>query len=436
MNTVAPAQAKGPRIETLDVLRGFAVCGMFVVNISMMGQSAWDIFLGPEPNWSVAEVIVYWVKELYFEGTSRAMFSILFGASFMIMMSKVMNATDPVGPVDIYYRRCLWMMVIGICHATILLWPGDILFHYAMPAMALLPFRHASPKILFTLAAVLMIPLNLIEGADDIKNAEVYDAARPALTRQLAGQQLDEKDKAAIERYNEAKESKGESKDDYPEELAARQAYWSSLKFQTGVWLKWLDFEAFGWALEAFTFMLIGIGLFKLGVLTGAHSTRFYLVLGLVGLALGLAINIHETWLKWRSNDAAGLWLDEMTYQHGRLAMALATIGLLTVIVKSATAHWFTLPLQSIGRMALSNYLGQSILAAIVFTGFGYFGKLNNVEILGVVVIIWAIQIIASTWWLRHFLIGPAEWVWRSLTYWKLQPLYRHGDAESPSTAG
>lgn len=431
--TVASGRSSGPRIDVLDVLRGFAVCGMLLINIPMMGRSIWDVFSNPYDGWSATEQTVYWVKEMFFEGSSRAMFSILFGASFMLMMAKTMQPGDSVAPVDIYYRRCVWMMVLGVVHATLLLWPGDILFHYALPAMALFAFRHASPKLLIGIVAVFMVVLNFMEGAEDLKHAKTYTAAQPVLAKQLAGQELTDAEEEIIEKFEEARDSKSKTTDGYEDEVKARQGYISSVRFLSGIWVQWFDFDAFSWSLEAFTFMLLGIAFYKLGILTGARSLNFYLLLGVASFTIGFLINWHETSLKFATNDAPGLWQDELTYQHGRLGIALGNICLIAAIVKSAFGRALLTPLQHIGRMALSNYLGQSIIAAILFTGFGLYGKLDNLGLWGLAAAIWVFQAIFSKVWLTYYLMGPFEWVWRSLTYWKPQPMLRERDAVSAS---
>ena len=413
------------RIDALDVLRGFAVCGMLLINIPIMGRSVWDIFSNPNDAWTLGEHVQYWIRELFFEGSSRAMFSILFGASFMLMMSKVMQPADPVAPVDIYYRRCCWMMLFGVIHATLLLWPGDILFHYALPGMALFAFRKADPRLLLGLAAVFMVVLNLVEASEDLKLAKVYRDAQPAIAKQVAGQALSDAESVAVKKYQAAKESKSKSNEDYRSEVEARRGYFSSVAFQSNIWVQWLDFDAFGWALEAFTFMLIGIALFKLGILTGERSVSFYLVLGTVSMLLGIAINFHETWLKVTTSDAPGVWLDEITYQHGRLAICLGNIGLIIAALKSNLGRIIFRPLQDIGRMALSNYIGQSLIAAIVFTGLGMFGKLNNLQLWTLAAMVWVFQAVCSRYWFKYYRMGPMEWLWKSLTMWEVQPITR-----------
>jgi uncharacterized protein len=391
-----------------------------------MGRGVWGDFALPYDGWSRSEQYFFWINEMFFEGTSRAIFSMLFGASFMMQVRDSMHADSPIQSVDRYFRRCLWMLLIGVFHATVLLWPGDILFHYALPGMALLPFRTTRPRTLLWLAGVLMIILNAGEGKEDISLALLKNDAEIAQQKQKEGFALNDKEETAIEDWSEAILERGVDTEEIEEETRARQTYWGSLAHQSAIWIEWLEFDAYVWMLEAFAFMIIGIAFFRLNVLTGERSTRFYILLTLVSLGVGLTINAAETWTKWTTFNGAGVFLDELSYQHGRLGIALSFVGALVVAFRTRTGAFLLRPLQVIGRMALTNYLGHSIVAAIMFTGCGLFGKLGNWQLWGLAVLIWVVQYVCSYAWLSRFRMGPCEWIWRSLACGEIQQLRMH----------
>ncbi len=109
----------------------------------------------------------------------------------------------------------------------------------------------------------------------------------------------------------------------------------------------------------------------------------------------------------------------------GSVVVALGHVGMLMLIVQSGALAWLTRRLAAVGRMALSNYLTHSIVCTTLFYGYGFglFGDINRTGLAAIVLIIWVSQLLLSPIWLRHFRFGPAEWLWRSLTYWKLQPM-------------
>jgi uncharacterized protein len=109
----------------------------------------------------------------------------------------------------------------------------------------------------------------------------------------------------------------------------------------------------------------------------------------------------------------------------GSMVVALGHVGMVMLIVQSGALAWLTKRLAAVGRMALSNYLTHSIVCTTLFYGYGFglFGTINRTGLAAIVLVIWVSQLLISPIWLRHFRFGPAEWLWRSLTYWKLQPM-------------
>ncbi len=109
----------------------------------------------------------------------------------------------------------------------------------------------------------------------------------------------------------------------------------------------------------------------------------------------------------------------------GSLVVALGHVGMLMLVVQSGLIAWLTTRLAAVGRMALSNYLTHSLVCTTLFYGYGFglFGHINRTGLAGIVLFIWIFQLVVSPIWLKHFRFGPAEWLWRSLTYWRIQPI-------------
>jgi uncharacterized protein len=188
------------------------------------------------------------------------------------------------------------------------------------------------------------------------------------------------------------------------------QAYYSPLSGSWDIWCM----------------MFIGMGLFKLGVLSGERSLRFYGWMTLIGYGLGIPLNSYSAWMIVKSNfDPVIHLFANSSYDVGRLTVALGHLGVIMLICKAGWLHLLTSSLGAVGQMAFSNYITQSVITAFYFTGYGFkmYGKLERYQLYYVVGAIWIFQLIVSPIWMRHFRFGPLEWCWRSLTYWQRQPM-------------
>ncbi len=174
--------------------------------------------------------------------------------------------------------------------------------------------------------------------------------------------------------------------------------------------------------------MVLGQGLMKLGILSGARTNRFYAAMALVGYAIGFPL----VWIGQRQLEAVGFGvpqrftLDLYNY-FGSVAVALGHAGLiLWLFRRHALSGWFE-RLAAVGRMALTNYLMQSLICTTLFYGYGFslFARLNYAWQLLVVVAVWGLQLMVSPWWLRRYQFGPAEWLWRWMTYRARPPMQR-----------
>jgi uncharacterized protein len=178
--------------------------------------------------------------------------------------------------------------------------------------------------------------------------------------------------------------------------------------------------------LDAMAAMLLGMALFKAGVLTARRSARFHGVMVVLGYAVGLAVNYYEGRIIVDGGFSI-LALDRanLTYHVGRIAMAAGHIGVVMLFYQSGALGFLRRAIAAVGRMALTNYVMHTVICGLLFNGFGFglFGQLERYELYYVVVSIWVFQLVVSPLWLRIFRFGPVEWLWRSLTYWQRQPM-------------
>ena len=181
---------------------------------------------------------------------------------------------------------------------------------------------------------------------------------------------------------------------------------------------------------DIFGMMMIGMGLFKLGVFTLERSTGFYVGLVVIGYGIGLTTNWYEvsTIIEGKFSLLA-FEKTNATYDLGRLSMTAGHVGLLLLIARSGIFPLLQHAIASVGRMAFTNYLTHSAVCAIFFVGLGYFGQLQRAELYYVVLTICAVQLVFSPIWLKYFTMGPLEWVWRALTYLEVPPLRKRAEA-------
>jgi uncharacterized protein len=177
--------------------------------------------------------------------------------------------------------------------------------------------------------------------------------------------------------------------------------------------------------------MFMGMALFKLGFFTNKLSTSTYALLLLAGYGIGIPVGWAQFQGQVFGTQNMGLWFDsyrippDALQDIRRLLLSIGHASLLILIYRSKLLPWLTKALANVGQMAFSNYLMQSIFCSLIFYGYGlgYFNTLRFHQVYYVVFGIWIFQLIFSSIWLQYFRFGPFEWVWRSLTYWKKQPM-------------
>lgn len=404
---VAPVAAT-ERIAVLDVLRGFAVLGILVMNVGSFAM-VFAAYSNPtaDGDFTGLNRWMFYANYLVANQKFMTLFSILFGAGVVLMTGRA--AARSGRSAALHYRRMLWLVLIGLVHAYAL-WYGDILVLYGVCGLWVFLLRRVRPSRLATLAVVLLlVPVGV---------SVVFGVTVPSWPAdEVAGMRAEWQPDAAT----------------VGEEIAVYRGGWAgqmahrvptAVKFQTLFTLLFSLWRAGG-------LMLLGMALFKWGVLSGERSKRFFQQLAVLGLGLGFPLVAYGLY----RHVAAGwsfrysMFFGELYNYVGSVAVCLGYIGLVTLAGRWRWVEHAARPLAAVGQMALSNYLLQTVLCTTIFYGhgLGLFGRVDRTGQLALVVAVWAVELIASPLWLRAFRFGPVEWLWRSLTYGKLQPMRRAG---------
>lgn len=417
------------RIESLDFIRGCALFGILLLNIVGVGLGpAYDnpTILGGDKGINLQ---TWYVFNVGFEGTQRALFSILFGAGVILFTSRAEQSGRP-DHADLYFRRQLWLIAFGLVNAWILLFLGDILYYYGITALVLYAFRKLPARSLL-IVGLAAFALGAGWSAIEAKGRlEVYRPAQAAQTVPPAERTAEQKE--AIERW-EARRIMGPP----PPAVEAMRKNMTSGYFSAHGELAPLIAHFQSWNLyrfftDFFGMMMIGMALFKFGILTLEARTRTYLAMAGGGYAIGLPMNIYEANLIMGSGfSSLGYAQGLITYDFSRLAMTVGHLGLLCLFLRSGVLSWLRQSMAAVGRMALTNYLTHSVVALIIFILLGYWGAFERYQLYYIVFAIWLVQLIVSPIWLKHFHFGPVEWLWRYLTYLK-KPPFRKSSPGAP----
>jgi uncharacterized protein len=393
--SVQPAE----RLEVLDVLRGFALLGILQVN--------WADISG----WLADQL------EFFAEGSFYPIFSFLFGLGFALQMIRADELGRPF--VIRYLWRTAILFLIGAAH-FIFIWDGDVLNEYALVAPVLLLVRRVRPALVLTLATAVLLftmapPSGQTSRRQDPEQAErqrlvqrnantVIQAYPPAWCRALPG--LSNAYRATVCQRAAS----------VPEQL--RLTYTDVTEWQ-------------GWLSSILCMFLLGLYVGRRRILRDAtRYTRPLLWVVGVSLALGLtgsALDVYEEFFADRGvalPEAVSRW--EAPYYIGNIGLALFYVSSLTVIVgRGGLGGRLLAPLANVGRLALTNYLMQSIVFEAILgpAGFDVMSRVSEAYSLLLINAFFVVQILYSSWWLRHFQFGPVEWLWRSLTWWRAQPM-------------
>ena len=412
--TKAIAAPASRRIESLDFIRGCALFGILIMNIVGMGLGpAYDnpTVMGGDTG---INLWTWFVVNVGFEGTQRGLFSILFGAGIILFTSRP-DSTDA------YFRRNLWLIAFGLFNAWILLWGGDILYFYGLTALFLFAFRNLSGRKLLGLGVAAFVLGAAWTGLETYNMLDLHKRAVAAENVPVA--ERTEAQKKAVDEWQE--ESRGAPSPEMVTRLKQENqaGYASALLVRAPRISENQSWGAYRYFFDIFGMMMIGMALFKLGVLTLEAKTRTYLAMMAGGYAIGMPLNLYEAnWLMSHGFSGIARHQADITYDFARLAQTTGHLGLLGLFLKSDILPWLRQSMAAVGRMALTNYLSHSVVALVIFVLLGLWGALERHQLYYIVFSIWAVQLVVSPIWLKHYHFGPVEWLWRYLTYGKPPP--------------
>lgn len=403
------SQAVGPvsrpeRIVALDVLRGFAVLGILIMNIQSFAMvdpayfnpTTWGDLTG-------ANLAVWLVSHVFADLKFITIFSTLFGAGIVLACRRVQDAGGR--PARVHYRRTFWLLMFGLAHAY-LLWTGDILVWYSFSALIAYAFWRVRPGWLLVWAGLLLATGTalylLFQWSLPYWPPEAVENTRVWWTPP-------------------------------PDVVTARLAAYR------GGWLAQMSERVPGaFALQTFVYlifglwrtlgpMLAGMAFLKWGILSACRSTRFYAAMIAVGLAGGLPLiaygvrwNFAHEWSMQHSMFAGTLF-----NYWGSLLVASAYIAAVMLAFRSGRLTGLQNLLAPVGRMAFTSYILQTVICTTIFYGhgFGLYGFVPRWGQALVVVGVWCVILTVANAWLARYRFGPLEWLWRSLTYGARQPM-------------
>ena len=404
--TVLPAAAPidaAERLLTLDVLRGMALLGVLVANVWLWFSG---LFLRmadfrPQLTTLTTDSAAYHLISVLVSGRAISVFSFLFGVGLAVQMLRAEARGTDAAPL--YRRRMAVLLAIGVAHG-VLLWYGDILTVYAMLGLVLLLFRRRGDRTLLAWAAVLLVVVPLAFTAWTVATRDGSAPANAAAASAAAAQRA-----GTLEALRSA-----DPRRIVPENLR---------------WIRHTYLGPIAMAIFPPVF-----GCFLLGLWAGrrrifervpAHAAAFRRTM-LWGLGVGLAASVAYQVLRTTRGASEDAWVALLLSALHVLAVVPLAAGYVsaTVLLLERPAWRARLAVFApVGRMALTNYLTQTVICLAIFYGGGLVGRVGVAAALGISLAVFAVQMAWSPWWLARHHFGPMEWVWRSLTYGRVQPM-------------
>ena len=409
----------------MDMARGFAVMGILLMNViafampegAYFNPNAWGDVSGLG---GLADHITWALSFILVDGKMRGLFSLLFGASMLLLMDRTEMAGGDGRKRHIV--RCVWLALIGFAH-YLLLWWGDILTLYAVVGLVALPFAGKEPLTLVKLAFLafavhFLILIGLMIGIHHIMDAAASADAGPN-TLALAArtlEQIGEPGTGAMAR-----------------EVALYRGDWSAtVAYKAGEYADWglAGLQYVG--LEVLGFMLLGMAMLKGGFLTGAWPRENYVATARHCFVIGIPPMVALAAWAWASGfDSVTTFGVVFAWSFPlRIPLTVGIAALIFAVIAGREPGALLLRVEAAGRMSLSNYLGTSIVMTAIFYGWGLglFGSLSRAACYAFVPLVWALMLLWSRPWIARFRYGPFEWIWRSLTLLRPQPMLRRSN--------
>jgi uncharacterized protein len=407
--TYQPLQLR-ERVAFLDFLRGIALFGIFMVNIPLM-NAPFITEMGEFALWTdPLNKTISWLIKFFFTGKFYTIFSMLFGIGFYFFLKKA----DETGQsaVPLFRRRIGWLLAMGILH-VVLLWYGDILVFYALFGFLLILYRKKSNKTLLIWAGIFL-------GIPIITSTFFVLLIQLSMTMPEGAAAIEQSFAEAHVKMNEL--------------LEEAMIVYSTGSFSEIVMMRLSEYQNILGGLLFFfpnviAMFLVGTVLARKKVFEDLEANKaFFKRLLLISLPLAIAGNWAYATFSAKSSYISLDWntvLSLTGHGIGGPAMSFVYISILVHCYHRGYFKTLSNAIAKTGRMALTNYLAQSIIATTIFFsyGLGMYGTVNLWQGAIMVVVIYTIQVIWSHFWLQHYRFGPMEWLWRTLTYGKKQKM-------------
>lgn len=415
---MATTTVETDRHLSLDALRGFAVMGILLLNIiSFSMPEAAYINPGAYGGTDPLNITTWFVNFVVFDGKMRGLFSMLFGASMLLIMERAALSGDD--PRAVHFNRMAWLFVFGTAH-FILLWWGDILIPYAMCGVIAVLFVRKQPLALvkwaFGLFAISFLVCAMVAGTGYFLQAEATAPGASAMQVMEFGDLLDGFGRPGSSEITDA--------------LALYQGdYAGILNHNLANYLPSLFNTIFLFLFDTLGMMLLGMAMLKSGFLTGQWAPETYARTArhcfIVGIPPMMAL---AAWVIWSDFDTLVSFSSFLLWSLPfRIPLTVGWAALLLLIITRHRTHPLLMHVAAAGRTAFSNYLGTSMVMTTVFYGYGLglYGQIDRMTAMLFVFAMWALIILWSKPWLDRFYYGPLEWLWRSLARRAVQPFKR-----------
>ena len=515
--------AASERIHALDIVRGFALLGIFLMNVEWFSRPISDLGTGVDLKQTGINYAASWLIYTFVQGKFWTMFSLLFGMGFGVMLGRAQSADR--GFVIPYIRRIVGLFLFGSAH-YVLVWTGDILHNYALTAIFLLlittnswrislalllsfvatgvavyftagedsvgPFGMYSSLLavvalvsffvnrgpvsrywkwgvaLYSLPFVIMLAVTAgsalmpkdaakettKETASQAQSAsKKVDATAPAKAKaeeskagdSKAADSKSGKPKTVVDKKKDEATQRAEDKAKRAEKrkkevaLYTKGSYYESVVYRAKEYLDDLPFAG-GLSFLALPMFLIGFWFVRSGVIGSIQEhLPLFRKLAITALPIGLlmtlvAVSINSSYINadW---DKPTTRIAQALFQWGMMPQSIGYVALLICMLYTPWGKKLLSPLRHAGQMALTNYITANAIGMWFFSGYGlgFWGQVPRAGQVVFVVVVFAVQMVVSGWWLSRFSYGPLEWMWRAITYWQVPPMRRNQNSEAVS---
>jgi len=473
------------RIESLDVIKGIALLLGLFVSVYIWGGFSEGMQYQLISKGKGSPHIFYVALSFFLEGKMRGLISLVFGAGMILFMVRT-HKGSPFHNAELLVRRNMWLILFGLFNALVFLWPQDILFHLGILGLLLFPFCRMNTRGL--MIAVIVVSLigagknywyfaddqkaykkylvveslekkfskdstarmntkdsilfkkaqaGKLSVADSTANKKVADSLAKKAGDTLTRKQNDEKQawegiakKFTYDGKKDSANSKEIQANNYGKnwnyllpKVKSRESGWF---YRNGVW----EFSAI---------ILLGMFLFKLGFFTGRFSRGQYFIMAVFGILLGLLCGwyrlhyLNTSILDYTAYVKAKAIPHSLLWPFERALMVFGIAAKIMWVIQTGLFKRVTSVFADIGKLALTNYLLQSLILSVFFYGYGmgYYARVGQYKLYFLVAEISIVQIVFSVFWCRYFYVGPAEWLLRSLMYKKKIPFSRNAKETS-----